>query len=166
MIGYYLSSNNEMCYNIKINNFSPTKQSLRKGRWYLFHRHSRDCVWFFRVQTHREDSSENCTPTSALRSPFTTTRAFPNFWLAPLRRLPPYVPVLQVAYSEYLILIESRVARFSQSMIYYQPDCFRSGSPSTYSQTIYIRLLYYIILAIPARSCISLYAPAVCSWFF
>ena len=27
MIEHYLSSNNEMCYNIKTNNFSPTKQS-------------------------------------------------------------------------------------------------------------------------------------------
>ena len=26
MIGHYLSSNNEMCYSIKTNNFSPTKQ--------------------------------------------------------------------------------------------------------------------------------------------
>ena len=29
MIGHYLSSNNEMCYNIKTNNFSPTKHDLR-----------------------------------------------------------------------------------------------------------------------------------------
>ena len=28
MIKYYLSSNNKMCYSIKINNFSPTKQDL------------------------------------------------------------------------------------------------------------------------------------------
>jgi len=28
MIEYYLSSNNEMCYNTKTNNFSPTKQGL------------------------------------------------------------------------------------------------------------------------------------------
>ena len=28
MIGHYLSSNNEMCYSTKINNFSPTKQGL------------------------------------------------------------------------------------------------------------------------------------------
>ena len=30
MIGHYLSSNNKMCYSIKINNFSPTKQSLKR----------------------------------------------------------------------------------------------------------------------------------------
>ena len=28
MIGHYLSSNNEMYYSTKINNFSPTKQGL------------------------------------------------------------------------------------------------------------------------------------------
>ena len=28
MIGHYLSSNNEICYSTKTNNFSPTKQGL------------------------------------------------------------------------------------------------------------------------------------------
>jgi len=28
MIGYYLSINNKMCYDIKTNNFSPIKQDL------------------------------------------------------------------------------------------------------------------------------------------
>ena len=28
MIGHYLSSDNEMCYSTKTNNFSPTKQGL------------------------------------------------------------------------------------------------------------------------------------------
>ena len=30
MIGHYLSSNNEMCYSTKTNNFSPTKQGQPK----------------------------------------------------------------------------------------------------------------------------------------
>ena len=33
MIGHYLSSDNEMCYNTKTNNFSPTKH----GTLYRFH---------------------------------------------------------------------------------------------------------------------------------
>ena len=32
MIGYYLSSNNEMCYSSKTQNFSPTKHTRRGKR--------------------------------------------------------------------------------------------------------------------------------------